>query len=198
MRRLASLTLAVMALITGCGQIQGTALESNINNRVSDQNVVSDSFPASPLVGHSAPSFTLENLGGESTTSLRYLEDKNTRQPILLNAWASWCPPCQRETPVLESMSKKYVGKMQFIGVDMTSDSDSVAAVKTFVKNYRMTYPVLLDLKGTFSRDYKIIGYPTTFIVDSNGYVVNAHIGELTTSQIAQMYEQAIKGISTH
>lgn len=87
---------------------------------------------------------------------------------------------------------------MQFIGVDMTSDSDSVAAVKTFVKNYRMTYPVLLDLKGTFSRDYKIIGYPTTFIVDSNGYVVNAHIGELTTSQIAQMYEQAIKGISTH
>ena len=80
----------------------------------------------SPLVGHPALNFDLKTLNEQTTVSLHDLLGK---QPIRINAWVSWCPPCQQETPDLVVMSKKYASKIQFVGVNMTSDHDSVTAL---------------------------------------------------------------------
>lgn len=95
------------------------------------------------------------------------------------------------------AMSKKYAGEAQFVGVNMTSD-DSVADARKFVHKYDITYPVLLDVKGSFSHDYQILGYPTTFVLDPNGTIVNVHLGLLTKEQIQQLIKQAMYGIATH
>ena len=94
-------------------------------------------------------------------------------------------------------MSKKYAGKIQFVGVNMTSDHDSVTAAKAFVHQYGITYPTLLDLKGSFFKDYQIIGYPTTFILEPNGTVQNLHVGLLTRSQMESLITNALKSSKT-
>lgn len=183
---------STVLFLTGCG----TAVSAATNVTSQSTNVsTSQPISKSPLVGKPAPKFSLKTLDEKSDVSLQQLLGE--KKILLINAWASWCYPCQQETPDLIAMSKKYAGEVQFVGVNMTSD-DSVSAAKKFVQKYGITYPVLLDLKGTFSHNYQIIGYPTTFILDPNGTVVNIHMGLLTKDQIKQLVNQAVDEVATH
>lgn len=192
MKCLIGVILAAALLVSGCGTIQANTRNGIADANAGDQASTSSQVPTNPLVGKLAPNFTLNTLDGHGTMTLKDLKGKG--EPILLNAWASWCPPCQQETPDLEEMSKEYAGKMEFVGINMTSDNDTVSNAKGFVQKYHITYPILLDLKGTFSKAYKIIGYPTTFILSPSGKVLSVHLGELTKAQIRQLYIQANKG----
>ena len=201
MKTMVSWILSLSLLVTGCGIVVpdnstgGPTTASNSANGTSiGQSSQLPTAPESPLVGHPAPNFDLKTLNEQSSVSLRDLLGK---QPILINAWASWCPPCQQETPDLVTMSKKYAGKIQFVGVNMTSDHDSATAAKAFVHQYGVTYPTLLDLQGSFSKDYQIIGYPTTFILEPNGTVQNVHVGLLTRSQMESLITEALKSSKT-
>lgn len=151
MKKLLLPLLATALFLAGCGKaVSATANTTSQAASVS----ISQPISKSPLVGKPAPKFSLETLNGKSNVSLQQLLGKKI---VLLNAWASWCYPCQQETPDLIAMSKKYAGKVQSVGVNMTSD-DSVSAAKDFVHKYGITYPVLLDVKGTFSHDYQLLG----------------------------------------
>jgi cytochrome c biogenesis protein CcmG, thiol:disulfide interchange protein DsbE len=178
---------SILLLLAGCGTVSTTSAQSSEppTNIAAGQPV-----PKSPLVGKSAPKFSLPTLDQKSTVSLNQLLGNKI---LVINAWASWCYPCQQETPDLVAMSKKYTGKVEFVGINMTSD-DSVTDAKSFVHKYGISYPVLLDTKGAFSHDYQVIGYPTTFIVDPNGTIVNVHIGILTKNQIQQLINEAMNG----
>ncbi|KYP79938.1 TlpA family protein disulfide reductase [Ferroacidibacillus organovorans] len=193
MKKLLLPLLATALFLAGCG----TAVSAATNTAANQTTNVSTSQPISksPLVGKMAPKFSLQTLNEKSTVSLQQLLAK--KKILLINAWASWCYPCQQETPDLIAMSKKYAGQVQFVGVNMTSD-DSVSAATTFVQKYGISYPVLLDLKGTFAHNYQIIGYPTTFVLDPNGTLVNIHLGLLTKDQIEQLITQAKNGIAVH
>ena len=195
MKTMVSWILSLSLLVTGCGTVvphNSTGGPTTASNSASGASL--PTAPESPLVGHPAPNFNLKTLNEQTSVSLHELLGK---QPILINAWASWCPPCQQETPDLVAMSKKYAGKIQFVGVNMTSDHDSVTAAKAFVHQYGITYPTLLDLKGSFFKDYQIIGYPTTFIVEPNGTVQNVHVGLLTQSQMESLIANATKSSKT-
>ena len=201
MKTMVSWILSLSLLVTGCGTVVpdnstgGPTTSSNSANGASiRQSSQLPTAPESPLVGHPAPNFDLKTLNEKTTVALHDLLGK---QPILINAWASWCPPCQQETPDLVAMSKKYAGKIQFVGVNMTSDHDSVTAAKAFVHKYGITYPTLLDLKGSFFKDYQIIGYPTTFILEPNGMVQNVHVGLLTRTQMESLIAGALKSSKT-
>lgn len=201
MKIMASMILSLSLLVTGCGTVVphnstgGPTTTSNSANGASIGQANSvPAVPESPLVGHPAPNFDLKTLNEKTTVALHDLLGK---QPILINAWASWCPPCQQETPDLVAMSKKYAGKIQFVGVNMTSDHDSVTAAKAFVHKYGVTYLTLLDLKGSFFKDYQIIGYPTTFILEPNGTAQNVHVGLLTRSQMESLIANALKSSKT-
>ena len=111
-----------------------------------------------PRKGFSAPDFTLDLLGGGQVT-LSELRGK----VVVINLWASWCPPCRAEMPAIEKMYQTYrdLGVVA-LGVNTTyQDSEPDAAA--FVREYGLTFPIPLDRDGSVSQRYALSGLPTTF-----------------------------------
>jgi cytochrome c biogenesis protein CcmG, thiol:disulfide interchange protein DsbE len=111
-----------------------------------------------------APEFTLERLDGEGDLSLESLRGK----PVVLNFWASWCGPCKDEAPLLEEASKRWAGKVAFVGVDV---KDFRGDARKFLERYGVTYPNVYDGKGSTIGRYGVTGYPETYFIDAEGRV---------------------------
>lgn len=127
--------------------------------------------PSSVRRGSVAPNFTLPTIKGPDI-SLSQAKGK----PLVINFWNSWCPPCKEETPVLAKLYRKYKGKFQLYGINETSN-DTIAAVKLFMGNFPVNYPVLLDESGYVGRKYRIRGMPTTYLIDRNGKIMDVIVG---------------------
>lgn len=111
-----------------------------------------------------APAFTLERLDGKGELSLESLRGR----PVVLNFWASWCNPCKDEAPLLEEASKRWAGKVAFVGVDV---KDFRGDARKFIKRYGVTYPNVYDGKGSTIGRYGVTGYPETYFIDAEGKV---------------------------
>lgn len=99
-------------------------------------------------------------------------------QPILINFWATWCTPCTEEIPLLISYSEKYP-QLMIIGI---SSYESHSTVDKFIKNIPIPYLILLDSEGKIADQFKIVGYPTSFFVDTEGKLQSTHLGQLDAS----------------
>jgi len=123
-------------------------------------------------VGFFAPSFSLTNLD-DQTIGLVDFKDK----PVILNFWASWCPPCKAEMPAFQQASLEFIDSgLQIIAINATSQ-DSTTQVRQFVDQYGLTFPVPLDLTGSIAKDYLVHSLPTTYFIDKNGIIVDVIIG---------------------
>ena len=127
----------------------------------------------SPREGFLAPDFTLDTLDG-NTVTLSELRGN----VVVVNFWATWCLPCRAETPALEKSYEQYKDSgVVVLGVNLT-DQDSISEVESFVQEFRLTYPILLDRDGTVSNTlYQIRGLPTTFFVNREGIIRTAVVG---------------------
>ena len=127
----------------------------------------------SPREGFLAPDFTLDTLDGNKIT-LSELRGKI----VVINMWATWCPPCRAETPALEKSYEQYKDSGAVIlGVDLTNQ-DSLSDVKAFVREFSLTYPILLDRDGSVSDTlYQIKGLPSTFFVNREGIIRTVVVG---------------------
>lgn len=119
-----------------------------------------------PQVHLKAPSFTLPSWQGK-TLSIADAEGK----PLVINFWASWCGPCKDEIPVLNSLYQKHHNQFQLYGVNLT-DTDTMGAMKAFMRDYEITYPVLLDKKGKVQNMYNVNAFPTTYLINADGTIV--------------------------
>jgi len=96
---------------------------------------------------------------------------------VIVNLWASWCPPCRAEMPALQNLHASLQDQgLVVLGVNAT-DQDSEAAARAFVKAQGLTFPVVLDVDGEASRAYALQALPSTFIVDRRGVIREALIG---------------------
>jgi len=126
----------------------------------------------SPREGFYAPDFTLGTLQGEQL-KLSDLRGKI----IVVNFWATWCPPCRAETPALETSYRLYKElDVVILGVNLT-DQDSLKDVESFVEEFSLTYPILLDRNGAIALLYQLNGLPTTFFVDRKGVIRTVVVG---------------------
>ncbi|MBI4319502.1 MAG: TlpA family protein disulfide reductase [Chloroflexi bacterium] len=130
-----------------------------------------------PSVGKTAPDFTLLDLDGQPVT-LSDLQGK----PVLINFWASWCPPCRYEMPELEAVYRERRDKGLVILA--VSIDDSVAAAADFIRENGFTFPVLLDTDKQVSYLYRVRPIPTSFFVDREGVVREVHIGAMDRGTI--------------
>jgi peroxiredoxin len=128
--------------------------------------------PPSPKEGFSAPDFELISLTGDIVrlSALR-------GQPVIINLWASWCPPCKAEMPALEAAFLDFrESGLQVLAVNLTTQ-DSVEAAEAFVSANRLSFPVLLDVNGDVVRSYRLRALPTTFFVDPSGVIQKVVVG---------------------
>lgn len=128
-------------------------------------------FGADFLVGSRAPEFALRDMQGNyvSVTALR-------GKVIVLNFWATWCPPCKVEIPGLEALNRKY-GARGLAVVAVSTDS-SEKGIRKFLRETPLSYRVVHDRDGKISRLYGVYSLPTTFIIDRSGVVIRHFMGE--------------------
>jgi thiol-disulfide isomerase/thioredoxin len=117
-----------------------------------------------------APNFTIKTIDGK-TIAAADLRGK----VVLLNFWATWCPPCRAEIPDLIRLQTKYPDKLQIIG--LSDDTGPVEDVKNFVAEHKMNYPIAIADPQLEAQFGGVMGLPTSFVVDTQGRVVQKHIG---------------------
>jgi peroxiredoxin len=142
---------------------------------------------AAATKGHSAPDFVLTDLQGR-TVKLSDLRGK----AVVLNFWATWCPPCKEEIPWFVELQKRYGSQgLQIVGVSMDDDRDQ-KDVEKFAAANSINYPVLLG-KENVAEQYGGIDYlPTTFYIDRDGIVMDRVFGQPGRDEIEQNVKRAI------
>jgi peroxiredoxin len=123
--------------------------------------------------GFKVPSFTLPDINGKEVS----LSDQRGKV-VLLNVWATWCPPCRREMPSMQRLYEKFKGK-NFEILAVSIDSEGREAVEPFMRKMNLTFPALLDPGETIRSLYGITGVPESFIIDQQGILVEKIIGPI-------------------
>tara|TARA_B100000315_G_scaffold255359_1_gene298526 strand:+ start:1717 stop:2238 length:522 start_codon:yes stop_codon:yes gene_type:complete len=126
--------------------------------------------------GQIAPTFTLPNLTG---TKVNF--EQALGKVSLVMFWASWCHPCMKEMPEVQATFKKY--KQQGFQVLAVNFGESNTTAKKIVNRFELTFPVLMDRRGDVAADYRVLGLPLSFFVDSKGVVRERVFGKIMTKE---------------
>ncbi len=141
----------------------------------------------SPLIGRPAPSLAVRLSDGRKVT-LADLQGK----VVFLNFWASWCPPCRAEAPLLEASWRSHRDQdVVFLGIDM---QDREEAAREFLREFSISYPNGLG-GDRIAIDYGVWGVPETFFIDPSGRITHKHIGQLDEETIHAKLEEARRGV---
>ena len=127
-----------------------------------------------------APSFTLASLGGSGQ---RISLSEYRGKPLIVNFWASWCGPCQQETPLLAQWYKQQHGRVNLVGLD---ENDSAANALDFAHAKGVTYPIGTDEALAAANAYGVTGLPQTFFLDAKHRVVDRIYGAVTEAALAK------------
>ncbi|MFQ6014429.1 MAG: redoxin domain-containing protein [Anaerolineae bacterium] len=128
-------------------------------------------------VGELAPDFTLTDLNGRDV-SLGHFRGR----PVLVNFWATWCPPCRIEMPIIQAAYEKYKEKgLVVLAVDI---GEAPEAVERFAQDLGLTFTILLDNDGRVASLYRARAIPVSFFIDGEGVIVYKHIGAMTEERL--------------
>jgi peroxiredoxin len=147
----------------------------------SNQVAIKDNLPA--------PDFKFPGLDGKMVSLSDY-----KGKVVLVNIWATWCPPCVEEMPSMEKLYKKFKGE-NFEILAVSIDEPGLKAVAPFMKKSSLTFPALIDSEGTIKTVYGITGIPESFIIDKQGILIKKIIGPVdwTTPKIFRFFSNLIQ-----
>ncbi len=115
-------------------------------------------------VGLPVPAYATVSLEGDSVSL-----EKQRGKVVLINIWATWCHPCRDEIPELIAVHERFRARgLELIGVSVDTDGDD-DAIRTFMKDYRMTFPIWRDPDERISTQFLAVGVPATFLIDKAG-----------------------------
>jgi thiol-disulfide isomerase/thioredoxin len=97
-----------------------------------------------------------------------HLSSELKNGPVVFSFWATWCGPCREELPELEKLSKKYAGRIKFLGVN---SSDGPKSITEFERANQLSLQMLSDSRGTVSTQYAVNSIPQLYVADRNGYI---------------------------
>lgn len=147
--------------------------------------IVNNSFGEVRVDVQPARYFSIETFDGVTITS-----DELLGKVVMLDFWASWCPPCRREAPVLAEVYKEYAGRpVEFIGVDVWDDEGDARA---YIRRYGITYPNGLDPNGTITIDYGVAGIPEKFFIDREGILRKKLIGPMNAESLRSILDELL------
>lgn len=141
-----------------------------------DNVIVSDDKNTGITIGKTAPDFELQDLSGKNV-KLSDFRSKN----VVLNFWASWCPPCREEIPEFQRIYRENQDKIVVIGVNLQESKENA---ESFVKKLGITFPILLDPNAQVKDMYNVFTQPVTYFIDANGKIVDKKFGPLTSEEV--------------
>lgn len=129
-------------------------------------------------VGDTAPDFTLEDMEGNMVTLSDY-----RGQFVILNFFATWCPPCREEAPEIQAFQERYGSQVKLFILDR---AEPKVKVQEFIDEFGSTSTYLLDLNDSMAKPYGVLGQPETFFIDEEGTVRYHHIGPMDQNFIME------------
>jgi len=141
------------------------------------------------LVGDTAPNFTFPGLDGKMVSLTDY-----RGKVVFLNIWATWCPPCRKEMPSMEKLYQQLKGE-DFEILAVSVDTAGATAVGPFMKELNLSFPALLDTRGTVQNLYGTTGLPESFIIGRNGIIEKIVIGptEWSTPEMVRFFRDLLR-----
>ncbi len=154
-----------------------------------DKTDATASDNTAPQAGFSAPDFTLKTPSGEI-----YTLSELRGQAVLVNLWATWCPPCRAEMPSIEKIHHEYKEQgFIVLAIDMTYQDDPFAVVP-FTKEYDLTFPILLDETGNVASAYQLRSLPSSYFINRAGVIQEVVIGgPMSEALLRTRVEQILK-----
>lgn len=163
--------------------------ESNLEEDVREQlnteesDITSGESEVGLEVGNIAPDFELQTLNGETVKLSDYRGEK-----VMINFWATWCPPCRAEMPDMEEF---YQDKdIVILAVNLTETENNLQQVEDFINEHGLTFPILLDEEIEVAEQYMIQPIPTSYMINSNGVVSFKAFGSLNYDFMVQEFEK--------
>jgi cytochrome c biogenesis protein CcmG/thiol:disulfide interchange protein DsbE len=171
--------LYILLLIAGASWI---ILSANTTNATTGNT-------SAPQAGFAAPDFTLKTPTGET-----YKLSELRGQAVLVNLWATWCPPCRAEMPTIEKMYKEYKNQgFNVLAINMTYQDDPINVVP-FMNEYGLTFPVLLEETGNVGASYQLRSLPSSYFINRAGIIQEVVIGgPMSEAQLRTRIEQILK-----
>lgn len=123
------------------------------------------------LSDRKAADFTLKTLDGKNVKLSDY-----RGKIVIIDFWATWCPPCRKGIPDLISLQEEYKKDLVVIGISL-DQQNTIKDLKPFIENYKINYPVVLGDEKVVKDYGGISAIPTSFIIDQKGNIVDKHIG---------------------
>jgi peroxiredoxin len=143
--------------------------------------------PREAAVGEIAPDFTLIDIRDDEQVSLSQFDGR----PVMLNFWATWCPPCRKEMPLLQDAYEEHQGDGLIILT--IAVSDKAKNVLDFSDQHDLTFPLLIDTKDRVAVQYKVLGIPTSYFIDSVGVIASVQVGDLTAPTLDRHLEEILE-----
>ena len=141
-----------------------------------------------PQKGFLAPDFSLETLEGKSVT----LSDLRGKV-VLLNFWATWCPPCRAEMPAFQQAYADYKDEGFVVLAVNATAQDSAEEVAKFIDEYGLSFPIVLDRTGEVNQLYLVQSLPTSFFIDKDGVIQEVVVGGLAEAMVRARVEKLLK-----
>jgi peroxiredoxin len=156
-------------------------LRQNIEEAVGP--VDTNEFEVGVLEGNKAPDFELQSIDGK-TIRLSEMVGKK----VILNFWATWCPPCKAEMPHMQEFYKdQNMNGVEILAVNLTTAERNKNDIAPFVEEYGLTFPILLDSQGEIGQTYQAFSIPTTYIIDSSGVIQKKIIGPMDKEMMKEL-----------
>lgn len=156
----------ILVALVGSGWIYAT--------RVPDQADTAAQVAA--RVNFAAPDFSAATLDGR-TVALRDLRGKT----VLVNFWATWCPPCRAEMPTIQSVYAAHPDGLTVLAID---EVEAPGVVRDFVGSLGLGYPILLDADGSIGQQFRVQGLPTSYFIDRDGIIRAANLGPMDRAYV--------------
>jgi thiol-disulfide isomerase/thioredoxin len=179
------LTLGGIFIVAAAITVVIGTRQSSTETTFPDLGDIAEADPNLPNMSEPAPTFSLSTLDGSTFDLADHIASDG--RPIVLNLWASWCPPCRAEMPEINQAAAQHP-EVAFVGVAIM---DAEADASAFARQIGVTYTIAVD-DGSVDDAYPVLGLPATFFIASDGTLVKTHVGPVTVesldSDIAELF----------